>query len=173
MADFESELLRRRRDFLILRVDRADLSKNVLRGFSAFDLFLEQHPEFSERVTFMAQLMPSRTDVPQYAEYLERIEALVAVVNHRHGTPDWMPMQLKLRDDLDEAIAAYKHYDVLLVNAMFDGMNLVAKEGPLVNAATASRSCPRTPAPTRSSATGRCRSTPSTCRSSPTRSTPR
>jgi len=130
---FERELLRRRRDYMILRVDRADLSKNVLRGFSAFDLFLEQHAEFNERVTFMAQLMPSRTDVPQYAEYLDRIEALVAVVNHRHGTPDWMPIQLKLRDDLDEAIAAYKHYDVLLVNAMFDGMNLVAKEGPLVN----------------------------------------
>jgi trehalose 6-phosphate synthase len=133
VAHFERELLQRRRDFLILRVDRADLSKNVLRGFSAFDLFLEQHPEFSERVTFMAQLMPSRTDVPQYAEYLERIEALVAVVNHRHGTPDWMPIQLKLRDDLEEAVASYKHYDVLLVNAMFDGMNLVAKEGPLVN----------------------------------------
>jgi trehalose 6-phosphate synthase len=133
VAEFEAELLRRRRDFMILRVDRADLSKNVLRGFSAFDLFLEQHPEFSERVTFVAQLMPSRTDVPQYAEYLERIEALVAVVNHRHGTPDWMPIQLKLRDDLEEAMAAYKHYDVLLVNAMFDGMNLVAKEGPIVN----------------------------------------
>jgi trehalose 6-phosphate synthase len=133
VEEFERELLRRRRDFLILRVDRADLSKNVLRGFSAFDLFLDQHPEFRERVTFVAQLMPSRTDVPEYAEYLERIEALVAVVNHRHGTPDWMPIQLKLRDDLEEAMAAYKHYDVLLVNAMFDGMNLVAKEGPIVN----------------------------------------
>ncbi|MCW3049202.1 MAG: hypothetical protein JWO74_3486 [Solirubrobacterales bacterium] len=131
--EFEGELLKRRRDHLILRVDRADLSKNVLRGFSGFDLFLDQHPEFRERVTFIAQLMPSRTDVTEYAEYLERIEALVAVVNHRHGTPDWMPIQLKLRDDLEEAVAAYKHYDVLLVNAMFDGMNLVAKEGPLVN----------------------------------------
>ncbi len=130
---YERELLRRRREHLILRVDRADLSKNVLRGFTAFDLFLEQHPEFRERVTFIAQLMPSRTDVPEYAEYLEQIEALVAVVNHRHGTPDWMPIDLKLRDDLEEAMAAYKHYDVLLVNAMFDGMNLVAKEGPLVN----------------------------------------
>src|SRR5436190_14849959 len=77
--------------------------------------------------------MPSRTDVPEYAEYLERIEALVAVGNHRHGTPDWMPINLKLRDDLEEAVAAYKNYDVLLVNAMFDGMNLVAKEGPMVN----------------------------------------
>jgi trehalose 6-phosphate synthase len=131
--EFENELLRRRRDHLILRVDRADLSKNVLRGFSAFDVFLEQHPEFREKVTFIAQLMPSRTDIPEYAEYLERIEAVVAVVNHRHGSPDWMPIQLKLRDDLEEAVAAYKHYDVLMVNAMFDGMNLVAKEGPMVN----------------------------------------
>jgi trehalose 6-phosphate synthase len=131
--EFERELLRRRRDHLILRVDRADLSKNVLRGFSAFDTFLEQHPEFREHITFIAQLMPSRTDVAEYAEYLERIEAVVAVVNHRHGSPDWMPIQLKLRDDLEEAVAAYKHYDVLMVNAMFDGMNLVAKEGPMVN----------------------------------------
>ncbi len=133
VGEFEQELLRRRRDHLILRVDRADLSKNVLRGFTAFDVFLEQHPEFRERVTFIAQLMPSRTDVAEYAEYLERIEAVVAVVNHRHGSPDWMPIQLKLRDDLEEAVAAYKHYDVLIVNAMFDGMNLVAKEGPMVN----------------------------------------
>jgi trehalose 6-phosphate synthase len=133
VAEFEAELAQRRREFMILRVDRADLSKNVLRGFSAFDTFLEQHPEYSERVSFIAQLMPSRSDVPQYQEYLERIEALVAVVNHRHGTPDWMPIQLKLRDDLDEAFASYKQYDVLLVNAMFDGMNLVAKEGPLLN----------------------------------------
>jgi trehalose 6-phosphate synthase len=131
--ELEEELLRRRREHLILRVDRADLSKNVLRGFSAFDTFLEQHPEFRERVTFIAQLMPSRTDVPEYSEYLERIEAVVAVVNHRHGSPDWMPIQLKIRDDLEEAVAAYKHYDVLIVNAMFDGMNLVAKEGPMVN----------------------------------------
>ena len=94
---------------------------------------MEQHPEFAERITFTAQLMPSRTDVPEYAEYLEKIEALVAVVNHRHGTTDWMPIDLKLRDDLEEAVASYKHYDVMMVNAMFDGMNLVAKEGPLVN----------------------------------------
>src|SRR5215210_3486492 len=133
VAEFEEELLRRRREFSLLRVDRADLSKNVLRGFTGFDICLEQHPEFRERVTFTAQLMPSRQDVPEYAEYLERIEALVAVVNHRHGTPDWMPIHLKLRDDLDEAVASYKHYDVMMVNAMFDGMNLVAKEGPLVN----------------------------------------
>ena len=131
--EYERDILRRRREHLILRVDRADLSKNVLRGFTAFDLFLEQHPEFKEQVTFIAHLIPSRQDVAEYAEYLERIEALVAVVNHRHGTTDWMPIELRLRENLEEAISAYKHYDLLMVNAMFDGMNLIAKEGPLVN----------------------------------------
>jgi trehalose 6-phosphate synthase len=131
--EYEREILRRRREHLILRVDRADLSKNILRGFTAFDLFLEQHPEFHEHVTFIAHLIPSRQDVTEYAEYLERIEALVAVVNHRHGTTDWMPIELRLRENLEEAIAAYKHYDLLMVNAMFDGMNLIAKEGPLIN----------------------------------------
>jgi trehalose 6-phosphate synthase len=133
VAHHEEEIRRRRRDHMILRVDRADLSKNVLRGFTAFDIFLEQHPEFRERVTFIAHLQPSRQDIPEYVEYLEKIEALVAVVNHRHGTTDWMPIDLRLRDDFEEAVALYKHFDLLLVNAMWDGMNLVSKEGPLVN----------------------------------------
>jgi trehalose 6-phosphate synthase len=133
VADYEEEVLARRREHLILRVDRADLSKNVLRGFTAFDVFLDQHPEFRERVTFVAHLQPSRQDVPQYQEYLERIEALVAVVNHRHGTTDWMPIDLRIYDNFYEAVARYKQYDLLIVNPIFDGMNLVAKEAPAVN----------------------------------------
>jgi trehalose 6-phosphate synthase len=133
VAGYEQELLRRRRDSLIIRVDRADLSKNVLRGFTAFDVFLSQHPEFRERVTFIAHLQPSRQDVPEYAEYLDRIEALVAVVNHRHGTTDWMPIDLRIYENFLEAVARYKQYDLLIVNSLFDGMNLVAKEAPAVN----------------------------------------
>ncbi len=133
VAVYEQELLRRRRDSLIIRVDRADLSKNVLRGFTAFDVFLSQHPEFRERVTFIAHLQPSRQDVPEYAEYLDRIEALVAVVNHRHGTTDWMPIDLRIYENFPEAVARYKHFDLLMVNSIFDGMNLVAKEAPAVN----------------------------------------
>jgi trehalose 6-phosphate synthase len=133
VAVYEEELLRRRRDYLIIRVDRADLSKNVLRGFTAFDVFLQEHPEFRERVTFIAHLQPSRQDVPEYAEYLERIEALVAVINHRHGTTDWMPIDLRIYENFEEAVARYKHFDLLVVNSLFDGMNLVAKEGPAVN----------------------------------------
>src|SRR5918999_450330 len=96
---YEREIRRRRRGHLILRVDRADLSKNVLRGFTAFDLFLEQYPEFKEQVTFIAHLIPSRQDVPEYQEYLERIEALVAVVARparrpgRGGAPAGGPLR--------------------------------------------------------------------------------
>ena len=133
VAEYEEELLRRRRDHLIIRVDRADLSKNVLRGFTAFDTFLTQHPEFRERVTFIAHLQPSRLDIPEYAEYMERIEALVAVVNHRHGTTDWMPIDLRIYENFPEAVARYKHFDLLMVTSLFDGMNLVAKEAPAVS----------------------------------------
>jgi len=133
VVEFERELLSRRREHLIIRVDRADLSKNVLRGFTAFDQFLTEHPEFHENVTFIAHLVPSRTDVAEYQEYLERIEALVAVVNHRHGTTDWMPIDLRMYENFPEAVARYKHFDLLMVNSLFDGMNLVAKEAPAVN----------------------------------------
>jgi trehalose 6-phosphate synthase len=133
VAEAEREVLERRRKHLIIRVDRADLSKNVLRGFTAFDVFLTQHPEFREEVTFIAHLQPSRQDVPEYAEYLERIEALVAVVNHRHGTTDWMPIDLRIYENFYDAVARYKHFDLLMVNSLFDGMNLVAKEAPAVN----------------------------------------
>jgi len=133
VAEAEREVLERRRKHLIIRVDRADLSKNVLRGFTAFDTFLSQHPEFREEVTFIAHLQPSRQDVPEYAEYLERIEALVAVVNHSHGTTDWMPIDLKIYENFHDAVARYKHFDLLMVNSIFDGMNLVAKEAPAVN----------------------------------------
>jgi trehalose 6-phosphate synthase len=133
VLEAEREVLARRREHLIIRVDRADLSKNVLRGFTAFDTFLQQHPEFREEVTYVAHLQPSRQDVAEYQEYLERIEALVAVINHRHGTTDWMPIDLRIYENFHDAVARYKHFDLLIVNSLFDGMNLVAKEAPAVN----------------------------------------
>lgn len=129
----EQSLLRKRREHLILRVDRLDLSKNIIRGFVAFGRFLELHPEFRERVTFLALLQPSREDVEEYVTYRERVERLVADINTRHGTTDWMPIDLRIQDDFPVTLAAYGHYDVLLVNAISDGMNLVAKEGPVLN----------------------------------------
>ncbi len=129
----EEDLAARRRDHLILRVDRADLSKNIVRGFKAYDTLLDDHPELSERVTFLALIQPSRGDVEEYAAYLEQIKRVVADVNLKHGTADWQPIDLRLQDDMDTALAAYKLFDLLVVNAIFDGMNLVAKEAVVVN----------------------------------------
>jgi trehalose 6-phosphate synthase len=129
----EAELARRRRDHLILRVDRADLSKNIVRGFKAYDVMLEDHPDLLERVTFLALIQPSRTDVEDYSLYMDKIRRVVADVNLKHGTADWQPIDLRIQDDMDTALAAYKLFDLLVVNAIFDGMNLVAKEAVIVN----------------------------------------
>jgi trehalose 6-phosphate synthase len=129
----ERDLAARRRDHLLLRVDRTDPSKNIVRGFLAYDILLQEHPELAGRITFMALLQPSRQDVPEYAAYLERIKATVDEVNSKHGNPRWQPIELHLEDNMDLAVAAYKQFDVLMVNAMFDGMNLVAKESIVVN----------------------------------------
>ncbi len=133
VADHERRLAEKRREHLILRVDRADPSKNILRGFRAFDTLLDDHPELAERVTFLALVQPSRQDVEQYVDYLEEIRRVVADVNEKHGTPDWLPIELSLEGDFDEVVAAYKLFDVLVVNPISDGMNLVAKEAALVN----------------------------------------
>jgi trehalose 6-phosphate synthase len=118
---------------LVVRVDRTDPSKNIVRGFRAFELYLESHPDAHGRVTMLALLDPSRQDIPQYAAYLDEIQGSVGHVNARFGTDRWRPIVLEIRDDFPLSVAAYKHYDVLLVNSVYDGMNLVAKEAPLVN----------------------------------------
>jgi trehalose 6-phosphate synthase len=129
----ERELVERRPEFLILRVDRTDPSKNVTRGFRAFELFLDAHPELHQRVGMLALLDPSRQDIPEYAEYVGAIQRAARTVNDRFQRDGWTPIELNIQDDFPGAVAAYKQYDVLLVNAIFDGLNLVAKEAPLVN----------------------------------------
>lgn len=122
-----------RREHLLLRVDRMDLSKNVVRGFKAFDMFLDRHPEFREKITFLALLQPSREDVDEYVAYRQKIMRVVEIINTRHGTTNWMPIDLRMQDNFNRSVAAYKQFDVLMVNAIYDGMNLIAKEAGLIN----------------------------------------
>ena len=129
----EREIVGRRPEFLVLRVDRTDPSKNVVRGFRAFELYLDEHPEMHGRLTMLALLDPSRQDIAEYAEYLGAIQRTARVVNDRFQQGGWTPIDLQIRDDFPQAVAAYKQFDVLLVNAIYDGLNLVAKEAPLVN----------------------------------------
>ena len=118
---------------LLLRVDRTDLSKNVVRGFVAYGRMLERHPEMKGEVTFLAQLQPSRTDIPEYAAYMEAVGRTAEEVNQKHGTGSWRPIELFMEDHFPRSVAAYKNFDVLLVNAVRDGMNLVAKESAVIN----------------------------------------
>src|SRR4029079_14348225 len=130
----EASVVLARPEKMILRVDRTDPSKNVVRGLRAYDLFLSQHREWRGRVTMLALLDPSRPEIPEYAEYVGAIPRAVREVNDRwYMTGMWTPVDMRISDNFPQAVAAYKHYDVLLVNAIFDGMNLVAKEAPLVN----------------------------------------
>jgi trehalose 6-phosphate synthase len=129
----ERLLVETRPDHLVLRVDRTDPSKNVVRGFRAFGLFLEYHPELHGRVSMLALLDPSRQDIPEYSEYLGAIQRESRSVNDRFQFEGWVPIRLEIADNFARSVAAYKQFDVLLVNAVFDGLNLVAKEAPLVN----------------------------------------
>jgi trehalose 6-phosphate synthase len=133
VREAEAALVESRPDHLILRVDRTDPSKNVVRGFRAYEFFLAAHPELHRRVQMLALLDPSRQDIPEYAEYLGSIQRAARAVNDRFQQEGWQPLDLRIADDFPASVAAYKQYDVLLVNAIFDGLNLVAKEAPLVN----------------------------------------
>ena len=129
----EAEIQQTRPEKLIVRVDRTDPSKNIVRGFRAFELYLDAHPEMHRRVGLLALLDPSRQDIPEYAEYVGAIQREARRVNDRFQQDGWMPIDLQISDNFPRAVAAYKDFDVLFVNAIFDGLNLVAKEAPLVN----------------------------------------
>ncbi len=117
----------------LVRVDRIELSKNLLRGFLAFETLLEDRPEWAERVVFGAFCYPSRQGVPEYHAYAQQVEAAIARINDRFSTDSWTPILYEGTDDFPRSVAALRRYDVLLVNPIRDGLNLVAKEGPLVN----------------------------------------
>ena len=118
---------------LILRSDRIDPSKNLVRGFQAYDVFLENSPDWRERVVFVAMLNPTREDRAEYLAYRDEVDSAAARVNARWGTTEWEPIVVDTRDDFARNVAGLARYDVLLVNPLKDGLNLVAKEGPILN----------------------------------------
>lgn len=122
-------------EYTILRTDRAEPSKNIIRGFQGYDRFLELHPEFRDRVNFIAVTQPSRMDVEEYRDYLDDISAIVGRINAKYANVEtgWQPIQLIMGEKYARVLAAMKWYDLLIVNSLMDGMALVAKEGALVN----------------------------------------
>jgi trehalose 6-phosphate synthase len=118
---------------LLVRVDRIELSKNLVRGFLAFEDLLRTYPEWRERVVFGAFVYPSREGLAEYLAYRLEVEGTIRRINEEWGTPSWTPILYDAGDDFPRSIAALRRYDVLLVNPVRDGLNLVAKEGPIVN----------------------------------------
>jgi trehalose 6-phosphate synthase len=118
---------------MILRVDRTELSKNIVRGLQAYRELLRSHPELRGRVVHVALAYPSRHDLPEYREYTASVQRTAKQIEDEFGTADWEPLILSVEDDFARSLAAYRLADVVLVNPVRDGMNLVAKEAPLVS----------------------------------------
>ncbi|MBB5927759.1 alpha,alpha-trehalose-phosphate synthase (UDP-forming) [Streptomyces echinatus] len=117
----------------IVRVDRTELSKNIVRGLLAYRQLLDDHPEWRERVVHVAFAYPSRQDLAVYREYTAEVRRVADEINERYGTSGWTPVELHVKDDFARSLAAYRLADVALVNPIRDGMNLVAKEVPVVS----------------------------------------
>jgi trehalose 6-phosphate synthase len=134
VTSYREQLLQEHGDWqIILRIDRIEPSKNIVRGFQAFDEMLELHPEHRGKVKFLALLVPSRLGVSEYEDYLDEVMGIAGRVNAKHGGNDWEPIRILVDENYPRAVAGLQIYDVLLVNSIADGMNLVAKEGPIVN----------------------------------------
>ncbi|MET9899450.1 trehalose-6-phosphate synthase [Streptomyces sp. NPDC006446] len=131
MAALRAEIGQDRR--AIVRVDRTELSKNIVRGLLAYRQLLDDHPEWRERVVHVAFAYPSRQDLAVYREYTAEVQRVADEINSRYGTPGWTPVVLHVKDDFARSLAAYRLADVALVNPIRDGMNLVAKEVPVVS----------------------------------------
>ncbi|UUN27639.1 trehalose-6-phosphate synthase [Streptomyces sp. FIT100] len=131
MAALRDEIGAGRR--VIVRVDRTELSKNIVRGLLAYRTLLDEHPEWRERVVHVAFAYPSRQDLAVYRDYTAEVSRIAAEINERYGTAGWTPVVLHVKDDFARSLAAYRLADVALVNPIRDGMNLVAKEIPVVS----------------------------------------
>ncbi|WP_433919002.1 trehalose-6-phosphate synthase [Streptomyces canus] len=136
-ADVEERIVALREEIgagrrTIVRVDRTELSKNIVRGLLAYRRLLESRPEWRERVVHVAFAYPSRQDLAVYRDYTAEVQRVADEINSQYATPGWTPVVLHVKDDFARSLAAYRLADVALVNPIRDGMNLVAKEVPLV-----------------------------------------
>ncbi|WP_405472152.1 trehalose-6-phosphate synthase [Streptomyces canus] len=137
-ADVEERIVALREEIgagrkTIVRVDRTELSKNIVRGLLSYRRLLESRPEWRERVVHVAFAYPSRQDLAVYRDYTASVQRLADEINSQYATPGWTPVVLHVKDDFARSLAAYRLADVALVNPIRDGMNLVAKEVPLVS----------------------------------------
>ena len=120
---------------VLVRVDRTELSKNIVRGLEAYAELLRTHEEWRGRVVHIAFAYPSRTDLAEYREYTAAVQRLAKELEDEFASPEhpgWHPLIMHVEDDFARSLAAYRMADVAVVNPIRDGMNLVAKEIPII-----------------------------------------
>ena len=130
---YQTEVHRLLGEPTIVRVDRAEPTKNIVRGFQAFERVLQRRPDLVGKIKFLAFLVPSREGLPIYRRYQREIRHIIQRINTNYEREGWKPIEAFFENNRARAMEAMRHYDVLLVNAVIDGMNLVAKEGPTIN----------------------------------------
>lgn len=118
---------------VITRVDRTELSKNIVRGLLAYREFLRSYPDWHDRVVHLVYSDPSRHDLPDYREYTAAVERLAAEIDDEFATDTWTPLAFEVSGDYPGSLAAQRLADVVFVNPVRDGMNLVVKEGVLLS----------------------------------------
>ena len=118
---------------IIMRVDRIDPVKNIVNGFHAYSEMLNKHIELCNRVIFLGFLLSSRQTLSSYRHYHADIVKTVDKINKKYRSYNWAPIHIFFDKDRNFVLSAMKFYDVLFINPILDGMNLVAKEGPIVN----------------------------------------
>lgn len=114
---------------LIISVDRLDYTKGIANRLEGFELFLKNHPEYAERVSYIMIVVPSRDIIMKYKENKETIEGLVSRINGQFGSLEWTPVIYQYKSiDFKKMNGLYLAADVALITPVRDGMNLVAKE---------------------------------------------
>ena len=133
LKEYEEKLSHLYGEQTIVRVERAEPSKNIIRGFRAFDVLLERYPQFLGKIKFIAFLVPTRTHLKPYQRYMEEVTQLIEAINKKYGTEEWHPIDFFYENNYIQEIRKIGLFRGSMVNAVIDGMNLVAKEGPTVN----------------------------------------
>jgi trehalose 6-phosphate synthase len=118
---------------MLTQLDRMDPAKNIFGSLAAYDLLLERHADVRGTVVFVILAHPTRQDVAEYRAYASRVRYICEHINRKYGSPSWRPVVLRENFSHLLHVAALRRYDVLLVNAIRDGMNLIALEGPQLN----------------------------------------
>lgn len=114
---------------LVFSVDRLDYTKGLEYRLDAYDLFLQNYPQWQEKVTFVLNVIPSRAEIQTYLNRKKNIEEKVSTINGKYSSLQWQPILYRYNHlHFNELCALYQTADVALITPLRDGMNLVAKE---------------------------------------------